>query len=126
MMINKKEPIVFIKTIPAGTTDVLSERIKADGTIEGLIIRFFSGQENSLQVRPFVEHRGGLIEELVTYPSTTDRFLSGDDDYDEIPVSIPVRNDDYLKVSVTNTSIYDYTLKVTIIVDYLGGMTRVV
>jgi hypothetical protein len=123
-LINKKEPIVFIKKIPPGVTDVLSERVKGDGTIEGFTVRFFPGQENSLRVRPFVEHRGGTIEELVTYVETGDRFLSGDNDYDEYAAAIPVRNDDYVKVHVTNTSPYEYTLKIVVNVDYLGGQNR--
>lgn len=124
---SKKEIVAFRKTIPANTSDVLAERIKADGTIEELRVRFYQGQQKALQVHIFVEHKGSKIEEMITYPSTSDGFLSGDDDYFIFPVSIPVAYDDYLKVAVKNTETqYPYSLSCDIVIDYLGGKNRVV
>ena len=122
-----KESISFRKQILAGTNDVLHERIKGQGTIEGMRVRFYPGQQLDLQVRVFVEHKGGLMEELVTYPSTTRQYLAGDDDNVIIDCVISVENDDFLKVSVVNVDLVNnYDLAVDVYVDYYGGSSRVV
>lgn len=124
---SKKEVIVIRKEIPSGFTDVISERIKADCTIEEIRIRFYRGQQLSLKVYPFVEHKGHKIESFFTFPSTTDNTLAGDDDYFVFPVSVPCEYDDYIKIHCHNIDgSYDYTLAVDIVVDYLGGKQRVV
>lgn len=98
----KKEVISFRKEINASKTDVLQERIKSDGTIEEIRVRFYQGVQKSLQVEPFIEHKGHQIEQMISYPSTTDQFISGDDDYFIYPVSVPVEYDDFIKVKAKN------------------------
>ena len=39
------EVISFRKVIGKGATDVLSERVKGPGTIEGLRVKFYPGQQ---------------------------------------------------------------------------------
>lgn len=126
MLNNKKEVISFRKTVAGGTSMVLKERIKDPGTVEGLRVRFYPGQEKALQVFPFVEHKGQRIESLITYAEETDRFLSGDDDYMEYAVVVPVDYDDYIKIDVKNASPYDYDVAVDVFVDYFGGQNRVI
>lgn len=129
---DRKETISFRKEIAPNTKETMVERVKADGTIEGMMVRFYRGQELALKVRPYIEHKGKKIEDLVTYPSTgvivagelvaTDKFLSGDDDVFNFDVSVTVENDDYIKIWVHNTStIYTYNVVVDITVDYIGG-----
>lgn len=121
----KKEVLSFRKIINANTTDVLHERIKADGTIEEIRIRFYTGQQKSLQLNPFVEHKGNKIEQIISYPSTTDNFISGDDDYFIFPISVPVEYDDYFKIHAKNIDpTYNYTVTVDVVIDYLGGKER--
>lgn len=130
-MATKKEPIYFSTSVPANGGKVrLTERIKGSGTIEEVRVRFFPGQQKALQVRPFVKHKGGeygKIEELITYPSGGDQFLSGDDDNLIFDAIVPVVNDDEIVVEATNTDPDDaYTLHVVIMIDYYGGADRVV
>lgn len=115
---SKKEPILFHKKILANTTDVLAERVKSDGMITSLIVRFYSGQEGSLQVSPFVEHKGNKVEYMVTFPNTSKTFISGDDDIFTFPLSLSVEYDDFIKVHVKNNSSYDYDLVCHVIVSY--------
>jgi hypothetical protein len=124
---NKKEVISFRKVIPANSTDVLAERIKTDGTIEQLSVKFYQGQQKALKVIPFVEHKGHMIEQMLTYPSTTDSYLSGDNDYFKYDIVIPVAYDDYIKVQVINTDLVNaMTVVVDVTIDYFGGKQRVV
>lgn len=123
---NRKEVISFRKRITAGQTVGFSERVKAAGTVEGVKVKFYVGQEKSLQVYPYIEHKGRKYESLITYPEGTDNYLSGDDEDNTYDVVVPVDNDDYVKVNVTNTSAYDYDLSCDISIDYYGGKNRIV
>jgi hypothetical protein len=125
--LNKKEAVVFIKTIQPGEMLTFSERVKSDGTIEQVKIRFFRGQQKTLLVRPYVQHKGNKIEDLITYPEDTDQALSGDDDNLNYETIVPVQYDDNLKVWVKNTDgVNAYTLHVSVMIDYYGGTQRVV
>lgn len=124
--INKVETISFVKTIVAGATDVLQERVKGAGTVEKIRGKFYTGQEHSLKVRPFIEHKGAKIEDMITYASTSRGYLSGDDESFEITINMPVQNDDFIKIHVENTSIYDYTLNIKIEIDYFAGTKRII
>lgn len=127
MNTNRIEPISFVAVIPPLQTRKFAERVKADGTVEKLKVRFFAGQEKSLQVRPYILHKGRKIEDLVTYPEGTNEYLCGDDDYLEFDLSIPVENDDEIVIAVSNMDIDDpYTLNVSVMIDYYGGKMRVV
>lgn len=126
-MLDVSEPIVFVASIPPGQIRKFQERIKADGTIQSVKVRFFKGQQLALHVRPYVLHTGNLVEDIITYPEGTNQYLSGDDDYPLYDVVCPVRNDDELVVWVHNTDPDDtYTLNVTVTVDYHGGQNRAV
>ena len=125
--LDKREVVSFRKTIAAGTSDTLVERVKAAGTIEEIRVKFYLGQTGDLRVRPFVEHKGRKIEDVITYPSTANPYLSGEDDYFVFPISISVGYDDYIKVWVQNVdAVNSYTLVVDYVIDYLGGKNRVV
>ena len=125
--LNKKEVISIRKIILANSTDTIIERIKGDGTVEGIKVKFYQGQQRALHVMPFIEHRGARIEHLVTYPATADKFLSGENDNLDLPCVVSVDNDDYFKVSVVNTDpVNDYTLVLDAVIDYYAGKERVI
>lgn len=124
---DKKEVIQFKSIIPPNTEKVFSERIKADGTVEELRVKFYSGQERTLQVRPTIRHKGNLLQDLVTYPSDTEQYLSGDNDYFAFDLTGVVENDDEIKIFVTNNNPdYSYTLDATVTIDYYGGKNRII
>lgn len=124
---NKKEVISFRKVIQAGAIDVLAERIKTEGTIEKMSIRFYQGQQKALRIIPYVEHKGHMIEQMLSYPSTTDNYLCGDDDYFIYDIVIPVSYDDYIKVHAQNTDLVNpLTIVVDVTIDYYGGRERVI
>jgi|NOAtaT_6_FD_contig_51_4904121_length_1487_multi_3_in_0_out_0_3 hypothetical protein len=124
MVVNKREVISFRKSIAAGGSDIIRERVKSNGTLEELRVRFNPGQANTLRIRPVVEHKNNRLEDLVTYPAGTNQFLSGDDDYLILPCAITVENDDFVEVIANNTGAFTYTIVVDIVVDYLFGTER--
>lgn len=125
---NKKEVITFRKPIQPNEKIEFIERIKADGVIESIKIRFYMGQELQLKVLPYIKHRGNKIEYMTTNPiNNGDYSLAGDDDYFMFDVAVPVRYDDELLVKVENLSNeYIYNLSCDITIDYLGGTDRII
>lgn len=124
---SKKEVVSFRKTIPAGQTIILYERIKAQGTVEELRVRFYPGQARELRVYPIILHKGDQAENMLTYAESSDNYLSGDDDNLIMPSIVPVDNDDQIKITAINTNAtYDYTLVVDVVIDYFAGKNRVV
>jgi len=123
---NKQEPLLFKQNVPAGTILNLQERIKADGTIENIKVRFFAGQEMDLKVRPILIKKGDMYVDLIKYVGE-DKELSGDDDIYSFDTSISVENDDEVLVIAENKSVdFDYTLFCIVQIDYYGGKKRVV
>ena len=126
IQLNKKEIVAFRKTIPAGEREKIEERIKGDGTVENLNIKFYIGQELYLKVMPYIRHIGNKIQYMVTVAGEDNNWLTGDDDDFNFNICIPVSNDDILVVEYDNTSSYDYNLVVNIAIDYYGGKNRVI
>lgn len=118
----KQEVIAFKKTIAPNTVETIKERVKADGFISSVSIRFYPGAENDLQVKPYIKHKGThAIEDFFTYPEGTQKFISGDNDYFEYNVSLQVMYDDEIEVWVENKSTnYAYTLSVDVEINYTG------
>lgn len=124
-MNEKKEVICIRKSIPSNTSLVIKERIKGDGTVEGIRLKFYVGQEKKLRVMPKILQTGDVLFDLATYPEGTDRFLSGDDDLVEIPCIISVGYDDELQIHVENTDAANsYSLVCDVFIDYFGGKSR--
>lgn len=124
---NKKEVVAIRTTVQAGQKKEIIERIKADGTIEGISIKFYYGQQLALKVYPYVRHRANRLEELLTYPDGTEKAICGDDDTFKFDVVTPVKNDDELYIVLLNTSTeFDYNIAIDITIDYYAGQSRVI
>lgn len=115
----KKEVIAIRKNVLPLESGVVVERVKYDGFIEQVIVRFYAGQEGELKVYPFVLHKGMKPETFFTYPEGTDPELSGEDDSFTYPLSINIEYDDEIHVRYENKSAtYEYTLVTDIVVSY--------
>lgn len=124
----KSEVIVFRKDVADGESGFIPARVKGNGTIQEIRVRFYPGQELSLKVSPFLERKGQVPEPLISYPAGGNKFLSGDDDYFIFPVVSPVNNDDFIKIwySNENGGGFVYTVVCDIVVDYFAGEKRVI
>lgn len=115
----KKEVISFRKDIQPGENVTLTERVKWNGAVKQLRIRFYPGVERALHVRPYVLHKAQLPENIITYVQESEQYISGDDDFYEFPCLIPVEYDDEVKVWARNDNdVYLYTLVVDVILQY--------
>lgn len=115
----KREVIAIRKNVSPLQKFEVKERVKYNGSIEQIQVRFYAGQENELRVRPYVRHKGAKNETFFTYPEGTDPFLSGEDDVLRYPLALEIEYDDEIVVYVENISnTYDYTLVVDIVVTY--------
>lgn len=118
----KAEVMSFRQDIAPNTVLTLTERIKDKGEIIEVRVKFYPGQERALQIRPFVQLFNSMTEDLFTWAGgTTEKFLSGDDDYFVYPVSATVEADDNVAIWVNNTDpTYTYTLVCDVVVSYYG------
>jgi hypothetical protein len=115
----KKEVIAVRKSVQPLEIGTVKERVKYDGFIEAINVRFYAGQESELKVMPLVMHKGGKTETFFTYPEGTDPTLSGEDDNFQYPLSIDIEYDDEIHIRYENrSSTYEYTLVVDVIVSY--------
>jgi hypothetical protein len=123
----KTEVMSFRQDIAPNTMMTLTERIKDKGEVVEIRIRFYPGQERALQVKPFLQMFNSMTEDLFTWAGgTTEKFLSGDDDYLVFPVSATVVADDNIAVWVNNTDLnYTYTLVCDVVIQYYGGVDSI-
>lgn len=124
----KTEVMSFRQDIPPSTTKTITEVVKAKGEVIEVRLRFYPGQERSLQVRPFLKLAELQAEDLFTWGGSNngtgapDKFLSGDDDYFVYPVSATVDRVDQVAVWVNNSDpTYTYTLVCDVVVQYFGA-----
>lgn len=97
---------------------LIKERMKDNGSVNEVRVRFYPGVEKSLHVNPYILHKAGRREELFTYPVGGEGFISGDNDTFVFPISIDFEYDDEIVVEFENVGNYSYTLAVDIIVNY--------
>lgn len=123
----KTEVMSFRQDIAPNSSITLLERIKDKGAVIEVRIRFYPGQERSLQVRPYLQMFNQMSEDLFTWAGgTSEKFLSGDDDYLVFPVSAEVVADDNIAVWVNNTDQnYTYTLVCDVVVQYYSGVDSI-
>lgn len=123
---NKKEVALFRKKLAPLESVELVERIKDNGTLENVKMRFYMGQEMNLKITVYVKHTGNKVEQIFTSP-TNDYFVGGDDDTFIFDVIVPVFYDDEIVVKAINESnINSYDMCVDIDIDYYQGTDRVV
>jgi hypothetical protein len=113
------ETIPFKKKIGPTTDPVyLYERVKDYGEVSEVRIRIYAGPEGEFKIRPFIKHKRGVVQEMVTYPDGSDRYVYGDNDYFIIPVGKEVAIDDEIALEVVNGTTYTYTLSVDVVMNY--------
>jgi hypothetical protein len=100
----------------------LKERMKADGEVKQVNIRFYAGCELALQIKPYVLHKGRRSEDIFTYAQYTLGAITGDDDFFQFPVNLAFEYDDEFCVYFINTDIANtYTVCVDVFVNYDPG-----
>jgi hypothetical protein len=105
-----------------GKSQTIKERLKGTGIVEQVNVRFYPGVERALRVAPYVLEDGRKPNHLFTYPDGTTPYITGDNDYIKMPVTVEIENDDILCIDVENTSgLYNYTLSCDVVISYNTG-----
>lgn len=118
----KTEVLSYRVNVLPGQELELKERIKDNGRVSEIRIRFYPGQERQLRVRPFILHTNNRAENILTFVDTTETYLTGDNDYFVFPVSSELFLDDEFVVWTKNDNdLYVYTVVVDVVINYLEG-----
>lgn len=118
--------ILFDQSIPGGTNNLILEMpVHRPGTITKMTIRFYPGQQKTLQVRPFVQRPPDGVEELAQYTGTR-KYFSGDNDIFEIKMDFPIDAEYKISLDISNVSSPAQTYDVYVIfeIDYYDGKGR--
>jgi hypothetical protein len=109
-VIVKKEVIAIRRDMQPLEEVTIKERVKYNGFIQSIYLRFYAGQEEELKVLPYVVHKGQKVEHFFTFGEDTDNLLAGEDDSLSFGLTIPIELDDEIHVRITNTNdTYNYT-----------------
>lgn len=119
---SRMEPIIIQIDCAGGASGEIRERVKANGVVRQIMLRFYTGQQLDLHIMPFVMHTGKRREDLVTYPEGARQYLSGEDDQMVIPTQVNVYYDDEIVVRYENQDPDNtYTVVVYVHLDYTIG-----
>jgi hypothetical protein len=123
----RKRALAFSTTVPAGETEEETFELTNDATIEDLRVRFYPGQELSLQIQVYLLKKDQDKKiDLVEYPGDK-KHLSGNDDYFEFDLSKKAKKGDKIVIKSENTdSQYAYDYKANMSVEEAGGLKRVI
>lgn len=117
----KTEVITFRQIVYPDSIMLFKERCKDNGNVSSVSIRFYSGSEGDLHIKPYILHKGNKAEDLFTFAAGTNGFISGDDDYFVFPCDLSFQYDDEICVWVHNTNVdWDYTCSVDFVINYGG------
>lgn len=113
----------FSLSVLPDTSGVLEQRAFADGTVERISVRIYQGPELDLHLDPYVMRFNQRRQDLIHYVGK--KYIDGDDDRYIYAVNVPIRMDELLVVFYSNLDpAYTYDFRVTIEVDYAGGLYR--
>lgn len=116
----KKEIIAIRKDIEPGQKLEFKERLKDNGALVSVTVRFYPGVENDLKVEPFILHKGNRREDILTYVENSNAYISGDDDIFNFPVYVEFKYDDEFVIEAENIGAFPYTLVVDALIEYVA------
>jgi hypothetical protein len=124
----RRDTFHFSESVSPDESVTLTKEMDRAATIERIDVRIYRGAEFALQVQPFKDVEPSSDTErrvpLLTYRGRD--FVAGDGDRFSFPVAREVRNGRTVGVEVTNTADdFAYDFNVSIIVEYAGGLSRV-
>jgi hypothetical protein len=123
--LDTKEVVAFVLNVAPSTSGSITERIKADCTIEDIVVRFYAGQQRDLRIRPKLRRTGRREENLITFPAGAETWLAGEDDRESLDVSVPGQLDDEIVMYYENIDpVNTYTMVVYVTIDYQSGVNR--
>lgn len=124
--IDSKENFFVQDEVAVSSTETYTQRIKADGTLEKMSIRFYPGCSKTLQIYAYIKRKGNNALEAICSMGS-EAFFAGDDDKFVLDVVTPVNLDDEIYIKAINTDAVNVRNFVcSISVDYYGGLKRII
>lgn len=123
MSINERAGQSLAKQVPAAETGTVELPVQADGTIESIKLRIYTGAENTLKLRPQKKTDRGF-EDILDLAGKN--WIDGDDDVWSWSLSVPIQSDEKVVIRYDNQDGANaHNFRATVDVDYLGGLERV-
>lgn len=123
---DSKSNVIFKSPVPAGTKVVKKYSLRKPGTIERIRNRFYSGPTGDLKVYAWLVD-GETFESILKFADNNAPYISGDDDRDEFDVVVPFDRGNYIEIWAVNEDLVnEYSLNLTVELDYYGGKRRVI
>lgn len=95
-------PVIFNKSVSAGSDEHIEFECADDGAIKKLITNFAVGENGTLHITPYVILNNNIRVDMAAYAGGAG-YISGDDQRIEIDVHIPVERFAKICVDVENT-----------------------
>ncbi len=122
-----RKPVWFKFNVPASGSGELVYQVQDDCTLERLFARVWAGVEWSLKLTPVLRSPTGVVEYILETDDagSGDRDISGDDDFFDIKLALPVPSGWSLVLQYQNTdAVNAHRFIVCFEVDYAGGLAR--
>lgn len=118
---NASKTYVFRKSIPAGESGYIEHSLTSHGFVDSVRIRFASGENGTLRIRPVVIIPQEIILDLLDYADGGDAYVSGDGETVSSSVRYEIENHAVLRVyfdNIADAGTADSQLNVDIGVTY--------
>ena len=102
---NKSETLIFRKAVPYGQKGYLDLPLSSHGTIDKVRVRFATGENGTLRIRPVVIIPQEIQIDLFRYADSGAPYISGDGEAIESEVRFEIENKAVARVYYENTSV---------------------
>lgn len=118
-----RESFSFSVQVAAASSGTMDQKMGADGTVERIRLRIYTGAQLGLHLVPYILRPNGVREDLVRMVGKA--FIDGDDDHYDFYISKPVYRDEKICVDYWNDdAVNAYDFRMDVEVDHAGGPYR--
>jgi hypothetical protein len=115
-----KNPILIFESIAASEKKTIKRQINKKAILKQIVMKFFTGQENALRIKPYIRKNSGALQNLTAYVGN--EFFAGEDLNLTFDVYYELEQYDEFCVYVDNiNATYAYDVYVLGLVEYQGG-----
>lgn len=115
-------PIIFGDTLAAGAKKTYKSKLTGNGHIKKVKITFATGENCTLQIRPYVIWNGEIIKDLLHYADGAGNYIVGDGVTYDLDDYTPIEANCMLCVDAYNSGVGSSLVDVVIIVEYEDRM----
>lgn len=112
----------FRQYVEPGSKGFLKAKLTAHGFVSGVSVRFATGENGTLHLRPVIVWPGEISIDIFEYAENGLRFVSGDNESIEASVNFEIEKDTELRVYYENTGDIESFVSVNIEVTYFEIM----